>query len=248
MHNVLMVIPSRGRPRAAEQAARTAAATAILPSTRVLVEVDGPHTRDDLQGYYDIIRDSPAQIGLSTHIVHRGMVGTLNHAAVLECGTELAAGHACTRRTHGQITHVGFMGDDHRIRTDGWDLTLAVAAGPDGIAYGDDLNMGQKLPTAVLMAADLVRIAGYMAPPELGHLYVDNYWLELGRKLGTLAYRPDVVVEHLHPSVGKGPDDEQYRRVNSPEQFKLDGDAWTAYRQAGELDRLAAHIRRHLPA
>jgi hypothetical protein len=252
----VMIIPSRGRPLAAWRAARTAAGTASQRNTQIVVAVDGPHSQDDREAYLRITAYDPALGGtphqhrassaVTFNDQHRGMVATLNDIARRVVGTELTADHTCRLVSCSQVTHGGFMGDDHRIYTEGWDQTLAMAAGPAGIAYGDDLNMGHRLPTAVVMSADLVRLTDYMAPPQLGHLYVDNYWLELGRALGTIAYCPQVVIEHLHPSLGKSPDDEQYRRVNSPEQFAADGDEWKRYRASGELQAVVESIRHRM--
>src|SRR6266436_8317278 len=45
--------------------------------------------------------------------------------------------------------YLGFMGDDHRPQTQDWDVKLVAALdGRPGVAYGDDLIQGEKLPTA----------------------------------------------------------------------------------------------------
>jgi hypothetical protein len=146
------------------------------------------------------------------------MVATLNHVAARVARSRF-------------VTHIGFMGDDHRIRTPGWDAELMKSAGPVGVAYADDLNDAVDLPTSVVLGANIVRRLGYMAPPALGHLYVDNFWRELGLSLGRLDYRPDVVIEHMHPTTGKAEWDAQYERVNSDAQFDRDEAAWVAYRE-----------------
>lgn len=220
-----MIVPTRSRPAAAHEAARDALKNAdVRGFTRVYLAVDGEH---DQTREYELLADTPDMYRLFSP-THRGMVDTLNHWA-----RHLVAQ---TIGDRPRFTHVGFMGDDHRPRTARWDFRLMEAAG-QGIAYGNDLIQGRRLPTAVVMHADIVRALGFMAPDALGHLYVDNYWLELGRALGQLHYLDDVVIEHMHPSIGKSPNDEQYRRVNSTEQFERDGDAWRTYRQQGLLQR-----------
>jgi hypothetical protein len=67
-----------------------------------------------------------------------------------------------------------------------------------------------------------VRELGYMAPPELVHMYVDNWWLALGRGARCIRYAPDVVVEHLHPAAGKAEWDDGHKRVNAPEMYRRD--------------------------
>lgn len=228
--NLVMIIPSRGRPDAAWSAARSAVENRSRTDTEVIIAVDG----DLNPGYFP---DSTGRNGISVenYTVHRGMVATLNAVA--------------TRVVRSRfVTHVGFMGDDHRVHTPGWDMELMKSAGPVGVAYADDLNPNVDLPTSVVLGANLVRTIGCMAPDVLGHLYVDDFWRELGLRLGRLAYRPDIVIEHMHPSVGKGEWDDQYRRVNSPEQFERDAEIWRSIRDGGALDIAVNQIRRAYPS
>jgi hypothetical protein len=79
------------------------------------------------------------------------------------------------------------------------------------------------------MSASIVRAIGYMAPPELIHMYMDNFWKALGQDLGHLIYRSDVIIEHLHPLVGKSQNDAGYMEVNSPEIYSKDVVAFDRY-------------------
>ena len=230
---LMMIIPSMGRPDAALAAARSALDNAVLPTTAVQVAVDGPHDNEQRDAYLAITRSG--DISLSIGGPHRGMVATLNYQAAMLLGSELAVDHQCHWCGCDHITHVGFMGDDHRVRTRGWDQTLTEAAGPLGIAYGDDLIQGEELPTAVVMGADIVRTLGQMVPPTLQHLFVDDYWKALGIGMGRLRYVPEVVIEHLHPSAGKAEMDASYETTNHPDRYESDGAAWKAYRDDGAL-------------
>lgn len=221
--SLVMIIPSRSRAHAARQAAASAIIHRSSLDTRVLVVVDG-----DADPEYDRCTNGFDGVEVLRYTQWRGMVGTLN----------LALG------TVGRwTTHVGFMGDDHRVQTPGWDTELMKSAGPWGVAYGDDLNMGERLPTAVVMATNITRALGYMAPPDLGHLYVDNFWRDLGERLGALAYRDDIVIEHMHPTVGKSEWDAQYRRVNSSARYMEDEAAWSEFRDLGGLDAAVARVK-----
>ncbi len=132
---------------------------------------------------------------------------------------------------------VGFMGDDHLPRTLGWDARYLEALRElgTGIVYGNDLLQGQNLPTQVAMTTDIVRALGYMAPPALAHLYVDNFWRDLGRSAGCLRYLPDVIVEHRHPVAGKAQWDANYARVNNSAMYERDATAYEQYIGAGDL-------------
>jgi hypothetical protein len=141
---------------------------------------------------------------------------------------------------------LGFMGDDHRPRTPGWDAAYveALTEMGTGIVYGDDLLQGERIPTQVAMTSDIVEAMGGMAPGGLVHMYLDDLWKAVGERLGCLRYLPDVVVEHLHPAAGKARWDDRYAEVNAPEVY-ADGrarlDAWLA---SGELDAVADRLGR----
>jgi hypothetical protein len=160
-----------------------------------------------------------------------GMVGALNRAVA-----EYALGDG---------TAVAFMGDDHRPRTPGWDTAYLDALNQfgTGLVYGNDLIHGAALPTQVAMTADIPRALGFMAPPALGHLYVDNFWHELGSTLDRMRYLPGVIVEHMHPLVGKAPDDDGYRRVNAPERVEADRLAFERYMH-GQFTEDVAKVRK----
>lgn len=209
MADLVVVVPSRGRPDALVDLERVFRETCTA-QTRLMVAVD----EDDptLPSYL------PESV-LRTVGRHTSMVEALNHAAV-----DLVSGPDAPFA-------VGFMGDDHRPRTLGWDrayLAALVEMGT-GIVYGDDLLQRQQLATQCAMTSDIVRALGFMAPPTLRHMYVDNFWMTLGAALGGLRYLPDVVVEHLHPFAGKALMDEGYVRVNTAEVYGQDQAAFDRY-------------------
>ena len=92
-------------------------------------------------------------------------------------GAELrrARSHQGWLRQHHPVNFVGFMGDDHRPRTEGWDriysahLRQLVSQRGAGIVYGDDTIQHEKLPTQVAMSANVITAIGYMAPPSRAH-------------------------------------------------------------------------------
>lgn len=139
-------------------------------------------------------------------------------------------------RKHG---HVAFMGDDHLPRTDHWDTELVDAlGGKPGVAYGNDLHQGDKLPTACVISSDIVRALGFFCPPAQMHLYLDDFWRRLGLAVGNLAYRSDVVIEHLHPDAGKARWDEGYAAANNADQYSADRAAYEAFNWDACLARL----------
>jgi hypothetical protein len=211
MSDLVVIVPSRGRPEAAVQLAVAFTATGATARLVFAVDDDDP-TR---AAYLNALDAYPATT------IHYGpapstMVRALNTAA------ELYAGEAYA---------LGFMGDDHRPRSTRWDRTYVEALRDlgTGIVYGDDLLQGERIPTQVAMTADIVRALGHMAPATLTHLFVDNYWKDLGEQAGCLRYLPDVVIEHMHPVAGKALWDVGHLRVNDPAMYSADEAAYRTY-------------------
>jgi hypothetical protein len=207
---LLVIVPTRGRPQNAARLVNAFKETDSLNAELVFVaDQDDP----ELPAYHT---------AAPRLLIHRGqggqgMVSALNWAAGLY--TDI-------------YDHLGFMGDDHLPRTAGWDAHVlgALDTLEPRVVYGNDLLQGAALPTAAFLPSRLVRALGYMAPPCLRHLYVDNFWLELGQALGGLRYLPDVVIEHIHPAAGKTPMDERYSVVNAAEATLTDCRVWRDFR------------------
>jgi hypothetical protein len=128
---------------------------------------------------------------------------------------------------------LGSLGDDHVPVTPGWDLKLAAAIGEmggTGISYGDDRHQHGNLPTAPFISRDITDALGWMCLPGTMSKFCDNAWKALGVLAGCLAYRPEVVIEHLHPDAGKAAQDGTYRHGN--ESWEPDRQAFSAW-QAG---------------
>jgi hypothetical protein len=212
MADLVVIVPSRGRPHTVAEMAQSFERTCTA-DTRLWFAVD-----DDDPAVEEYHSAAPQGV----HVVasdNRSMVDALNRAALFLIGDD-------PKRRRG----LGFMGDDHRPRTKGWDRAYldALAARP-GIVYGNDLFQSERLPTQCAMSTQVVRALGHMAPPALTHLYVDNYWRDLGKAADCLTYLPDVIIEHLHPVAGKAAVDDGYRRVNAPAMYGRDSAAYQAY-------------------
>ena len=213
---MIYIVPSRGRPQNAADLI-TAWTDLTYDSKLVFVLNDDDPTLD---AYMEIVTDDSGYFLMRSPA--RSMVEALNWAAL-------------------QMTDdfVGFMGDDHRPRTKFWDSSLETRMKESGalIAYGNDLIQGPALPTAVLLNRRVITANGYMAPPVLRHLYVDNYWRALGEGVGSLMYCGDVVIEHVHPIAGKAEWDDGYARVNAGHMYEQDRAAWDAFVADGSLAR-----------
>lgn len=216
---LVVIVPSRGRPDAALQLTETVVDTRQVSTTRVVFAVD--HDDPFLSTYRDVASVHPDVS--SVEAVRGGwMVAALNEAATIVTSDPA-------------VTAVGFMGDDHRPRTAGWDAAYLSALDQlsAGIVYGNDLLQYDFVPTQCAMTADIIRALGWMAHPTLKHMYVDTLWRDMGRAAGRLTYLPDVVVEHLHYLNNKSVEDDGYRRVNAPSVYQADELAFRALHASG---------------
>lgn len=227
---MIVIVPTRGRPHAVPEMIGAWEQTRTCAYLLFAVDYDDPQ----LAAYYKHSRSLPEWVNIECvpcpGLKSRGMVATLNYWAVqmAECGL---AGE-----------HVGFMGDDHRPRTFGWDARMMQ----DAIVYANDLLQGQNLPTQVMMPARWVTALGKMCPETLTHLYVDNYWKELGARVQRLVYLPDVIIEHMHPVAGKAEWDEGHVRVNGGEMYHNDAQAYAKYVNDGHMDEDVTTILRSM--
>jgi hypothetical protein len=222
MADLVVITPSRHRPRQLNELAH-----AVWETTEGRVEVVGLVDDDDPQ------RAAYKALGCDIWTGPRkSLSGWTNFAAGI-----LLDGNG--------YRYLASLGDDHRPRGRDWDLRLIAAIealdGP-GIAYGNDLYQGERIPTAWVVSAEVVRAVGWMMLPACAHMYVDTAVLDLGRAAGRIAYRPDVVIEHLHPYAGKGDWDASYRESNTAARFEADRQAFEAWKRDG-LEADAAKVK-----
>ena len=140
---------------------------------------------------------------------------------------------------------VGFIGDDHKFRTPGWDERIEEALIPGGFAYGNDLAR-DDIPTEVFISSEIVLELGWFCLPGAYHLYLDNTWADLGNMTNSLYYLPDVIIEHQHPIYGKAETDEGYKRVNAPAIYSHDGTLYGQWIDSGQRDLDLLKVRKHL--
>jgi hypothetical protein len=226
-----VIVPSRGRPhnvaRLLDAWDRTRRLSTVDAELWVIADWDDP-ARDAYDGLLD--RPGRPWFNIYQPAPIRRPIGPL----INELSRNLAY----------RAPRIGFMGDDHLPRTGCWDGAIVDALDSlgSGIAYGNDLLQGERLPTAAFMTSDIIRTLGYMSPPTLEHLYIDDAWAALGRAMGRLRYLPDVIIEHLHPDVGKAERDQTYDEANAPDRNDRDKAAFEIWRR-DELPRDLERLR-----
>jgi hypothetical protein len=223
--DLLVIVPSRGRPESVARMVDAWTETAAYADGAMLVfAIDG---------------DDPLHAAYEDRASGRALMLTINRwtpmvAKLNRIATGLAGDHHA----------MAFFGDDHLPRTLGWAKRYVeeLADLRTGIVYGNDLLQGEKIPTQWAMTSDIVRALGRMVPAPVEHLNSDSSVYDLGHAAGCIRYLPDVVIEHMHPAAGKAPEDDGYRRVNSAEQVQRDARAYRHWR-ATQLDQDAAVVR-----
>lgn len=211
---IAVVVPSRGRPGRCTDMVTTVLATSSFP-VRVLVVIP---PEQDLVAYAPVVA-----AGAELMRAPSGFVKCLNAGAALALRDP-------------RVDVIGAFGDDVAFRTPGWDV--AVEAVMPGIAYGDDLIHGRNHPTAVWVSRVIVEALGWVGLPTIGHQWADDVWKRLGQESGTLHFVEGVIVEHLHPAVGKAEWDDTYRAITgatpeASEQGKRDFGAFEAWLEDG---------------
>ena len=207
MRNLVVLVPSRNRPQNIADLIKAFDDTQTESDLIVIVDDNEPQM------------DAYLQLGCDIFVVEKrgkGMAKPLNFAA---------------RHFAHKYRHFTFLGDDHRPRTKNWDVAFINTLDEleTGLVYGNDLFQGENLPTAIAMTGDIVNALGGMVPPEMIHLYLDNFWMRLGNDLNALRYMPEIIIEHLHPIAGKAEWDQGYKDVNAEEVYSADKKAFDDY-------------------
>ena len=220
----LALLPSRGRPKAAKELADNFAETALITTLIYAVDEDDP----TLPEYQELLGEEMVAVTPSSGV--RGVVYPLNY---------------WIRQYKNDYDYFAFMGDDHRPRTKGWDIVFAkvIDMGAD-IVYGDDLFQGKNLCTAGMISSRIIKAFNGMAPDVLQHLYIDNFWMQVGYDLKTLYYCPEVIIEHLHYINGKAEKDELYTVINSEERYQIDGQKFKGYVESDEYKKIIESLKK----
>lgn len=193
---IVIIIPSRGRPHLLNRLLESWKNT-TLGYSRIVVVLD----EDDHSNYTDILKDYMSSSYVEVDILfgeRQMLTSKLNTCANWE------------KRDVNTLA-VGFMGDDCVFMSNEWELPIIEWLKSNvGICYGNDLLQGEALPNNVFIHTNIIAALGFMAPPELKHYYIDNYWKDLGLRLDKLKYFPHIIIEHRHWSNKKEVKDTTY--------------------------------------
>ena len=184
MSDMLVIIPSRNRPK------NVAEITQYLINQSIDVDICFGLDDDDTSEYQYV----------------PGVIYERNPRVLMNGTNNILANKYCNN-----YKFICFLGDDVRPRTFGWDKILSEPLiNKPGISYANDLIQKEFLPTHIVMSSEIIKTLGFMAPPVLKHLYMDNFWLDLGNEINSIHYFKDVILEHLHPVIEKSSVDKVY--------------------------------------
>lgn len=199
--DLLVIVPSRGRPANIARLLNAVATTSeATTNVHVCVDDDDP----ELGAYETVYAQRPYRYPgdvLETG-PRKGLCAWTNEIAV---------------RRVGEYRFLASLGDDHVPVTPGWDARLIRAIkdmGGTGIAYPWD-GIREDVPEAVVMSSDIVAALGWMCLPGLSHFYPDNVWADLGRGADCLRHCRAVAVDHVHPRAGRAAGDATYADAGS---------------------------------
>lgn len=118
-----------------------------------------------------------------------------------------------------EATHYGWLADDVRPRSMGWDASLEAMAGEWCLSYARDLWLsenpsrlaeledGTNLSSGLCWGGELVRTVGWWALPGVRQAFIDVAWCRIIEPLSLQRYAGHVTVEHLNYRTGKRPMD-----------------------------------------
>lgn len=167
MRDLLVIVPSRGRPASIARLWDAMQAT-CQGGTDLLVSLD-----DDDPAH----RSYPPGPAYQILAGVRGVVGHLNASA------DLVSGYRFT----------GTLGDDNVPRTGGWDTAIMDALGETPFAFANDLYPREpgSHPAHIFCRSGVVKALNYLAVPTLKHMFcvtpdtpvltADLHWIPAGK-------------------------------------------------------------------
>ena len=193
MHDLAVIVPSRGRPENLARLIQAVGQTA-RSETHVIAGVDSDDPQ--LKGYMTLKKTLTSGNVIYTSDHRRNLVDWTNHIISL---------------IQGRYRFYASLGDDMVPQTPGWDAklmgTIIKDFGGTGFAYPWD-NVRDDIPEAYVASADIPKALGWLMMPKLSHWYNDNVIADLGHGAGCIRQMRGVVVQHLNIGMGRAPVDQ----------------------------------------
>ena len=201
--SIAVILPTRGRPEKAREAVDSILETRRLPDTRVIVVLD---EGDANLGHYRSLFEDTELVACSGNMIERTNIA----AMVAVEGVDI----------------LGWMADDNRMRTPGWDECVTVALETHLFANLNDQFWSEMFPNDkpvnTYIRSSVVKALGWFANPHERHHYMDDTWRMLGISTDSMVYLRDVICEHMHPTAQKGERDVGYDYTDSADLLYRD--------------------------
>lgn len=228
---MLTIIPVRSRPDNLRRMIKAWDDTASTSDMLVAIDEDDP----SFDEYEKIIHEHRQE-------EHEWMLRSSIYIDRMMLGPKLNA-HALDNVD--DYTVIGFLGDDCYPRTPQWDQKLMKVVNSTkamGVYYPNDTIQGEKLPTHAFITTNIIKALGYMSPPGIQHLFIDNAWKVIGETVGNLVYIRKITMEHMHPIANKAKWDDIYRTGNAPERWEEDEKAYNKWLESGAYKCALHHL------
>lgn len=231
MSDLLLVVPSRGRPGNIERLWHAMQNTCVL-DTRLVVGLDmDDETIEAYVGPFEDM-DEPAEgVRKPGFVIRNGL------RQVVAWINELSM------RKLDVAPYIGHIGDDNVPLTTGWDKAMVDALQQTPFAFCNDLYPREpgSLCCHVFTRSQVIRTLGYFGPPGIRHMYVDVAWMAWGVKTG-ITYRHDQIIEHRHYTKGQSPTGFDASYQASTGLIPIDLQNWHEYCATGQLNADIARI------
>lgn len=202
---ITLFCPSRGRPKEAAALRESFIATKATDAELVFCVDSDDRTRSE----YPMVAPAAVQVFAPTG----DPTGPLNQAALAS-----------------SAPIIGFIGDDSRFETPGWDVRVERALEKPGLCWPMDGTAKNPWPSTIFVSRDIVRRLGWLSLPALRRGFFDVVWVELAKQTGTARMLGDVMVRHDNsPGDPSSPNYIPERRV-PPDVIAADERAYWAWR------------------
>ena len=189
MKNGLWLLPSRRRPEKLAKLFAKMKATSMTTRGVVLIQED--EWRELINTYLALERPENWDFELTES---EGLAAKVQEA----WASELCDG----------AEWVGVIADDNSPETQNWDTILVERLQPGRfVCSNDGWQSPNRIHGALVFSRELLEATGWLAPPNMIHLFFDDVWETIGKDTGTLIWAMDVMVAHKHAKAHSDADD-----------------------------------------
>lgn len=225
---MMWLLPSRRRPQNLQRFAK--AAIDAQTSTPGLILVDVEDMADNGGHYTSIARDLPDNWDFAI-------------CPYESMGEKVEWARSTLQSVDKPWDFIGLLGDDNVPVTPRWDAhCVATIRGYNFVSTDDGWQAPRRAAGATIWSKELVALTGYIFPPGLKHLYIDDIWETIGRLADNWHILMDVLVEHRHVNRGMAASDETHTIAYSEERWASDREVYMEWRRC-HMMRVVDNIR-----